>query len=373
MTYPESAEHTTRPEEWLALRPRDTVFVRDGRSFDAGADVAADTVHPWPSTLAGAVRAAYGREPAEVRGPVLARLGKTGWRPHFPVPADVVRRPGGKWAYLLRPDPELAPVVTDLGGASGELLAPPRVMRVEPVPGWMPVRQLAAYLGGDLPAGGFDLQLLKLLGAGDEPFAPEPRVGLARTRGRTAREGFLYQSTHLRPRDGWAFLVGCVQPAGWNATAAGPVPLGGRGRLVDVAPATGMGWPEAPERFPDGRVLVYVATPALWPGGWRPELPQGVALCGAAVRPAQPVASASPYLARRDGKRLIETVTLRWAVPAGSVYLLRFTGRDAALRWALEHHGRALGPAMGATDTEDRLRTAGFGVVLTGTWKEPEW
>ena len=43
---------------WLALTPRDTVFVRDGRSFDAAADATAVTVRPWPSTVAGAVGAA---------------------------------------------------------------------------------------------------------------------------------------------------------------------------------------------------------------------------------------------------------------------------------------------------------------------------
>jgi CRISPR-associated protein Cmr3 len=90
----------------------------------------------------------------------------------------------------------------------------------------------------------------------------------------------------------------------------------------------------------------------------------------------QAVATASPYLAVRDGTSLIDTVTMRWAVPAGAVYLLTFAGTDhanpaaRAAEWAEEHHGCALGPAVGATEDEDRLRTAGFGVVLTGTWKE---
>ena len=33
---------------WLAFRPRDTVFVRDGRSFDAASDPLAQTVRPSP-------------------------------------------------------------------------------------------------------------------------------------------------------------------------------------------------------------------------------------------------------------------------------------------------------------------------------------
>ena len=49
---------------WLAFTPRDTVFVRDGRSFDAAADALAETVRPGPTTIAGAVGAAFGVEPA---------------------------------------------------------------------------------------------------------------------------------------------------------------------------------------------------------------------------------------------------------------------------------------------------------------------
>jgi CRISPR/Cas system CMR-associated protein Cmr3 (group 5 of RAMP superfamily) len=40
---------------WLAFTPRDTVFVRDGRSFDAAADTFSQTVRPTPTTIAGAV------------------------------------------------------------------------------------------------------------------------------------------------------------------------------------------------------------------------------------------------------------------------------------------------------------------------------
>ena len=75
---------------WLAFTPRDTVFVRDGRSFDAAADATGESVRPGPTTIAGAVGAAFGTNPAEVRGPVLARRDGDTWEPYFQVPADLV-------------------------------------------------------------------------------------------------------------------------------------------------------------------------------------------------------------------------------------------------------------------------------------------
>ncbi len=77
----------------------------------------------------------------------------------------------------------------------------------------------------------------------------------------------------------------------------------------------------------------------------------------AAVPGPEPVATASPRDGFRDSRRLY------WAVPPGSVYLLRFGGEAEAASFASRWHGRAYGrPAR------DRLRTAGFGVVLTGVW-----
>ncbi|WP_262391337.1 type III-B CRISPR module-associated Cmr3 family protein [Nocardiopsis sp. CNR-923] len=86
----------------MALRPRDAVQVRDGRTFAAGAGGAAHTQRPWPSTVAGALGAAFAAaagpepgtvpEPRTVRGPFLGRwdTGARRWHLAFPVPADVV-------------------------------------------------------------------------------------------------------------------------------------------------------------------------------------------------------------------------------------------------------------------------------------------
>jgi CRISPR-associated protein Cmr3 len=104
-------------------------------------------------------------------------------------------------------------------------------------------------------------------------------------------------------------------------------------------------------------VLVYLATPGLWPGGWRIPVPPGARLVAAATGEPEPVATLTP------GGDWRQSRVLRWAAPAGSVYLLQFDDAEHGAAWARDVHGTAYGRGL-----KDRLRTAGFGVVLTGAW-----
>ncbi|GGM66713.1 CRISPR-associated protein Cmr3 [Micromonospora sonchi] len=354
---------------WLALTPRDALLVRDGRQFDAGVDTAAEPTHPRPSTVGGAVFSAYGEEPNEIRGPVLAQWHGGWWTSYFPTPADLVRSADDQ-SMVTRLRPTESAAITDLGDDLRHLMAG----EGDPLEGWLTGDSLGKYLRGELIHSDAPYRSVDDLGLGfvrDDPdidpgpLVREPRVGLGRTPQRVAQDGLLYQATFLRPVDGVALLAECVLPQNWQRAANGPVALGGRGRLADVAEVEGVAWPDAPREFPDGRVLVYVATPAIWSGGWRIEEPPGARLVTAAVGPPEPIATASP---RSEGG-VRATRALYWAVPAGSVYLLQFDSADAAAAWALGDgdcagvHGTAYGrPA------KDRLRTAGFGVILTGVW-----
>ncbi|WP_086792725.1 type III-B CRISPR module-associated Cmr3 family protein [Streptomyces thermovulgaris] len=352
---------------WLAFTPRDSLFIRDGRVFDAGADNVARAVWPSPSTIAGAVGAAFGREPVEVRGPVLARRSRRGrWTPYFRTPADVVAVGEHEVARLSPRDmPEGS--TTDLGAVRSWLGAAGSVGMEQRWGGWLPGDEMRRYLAGELtarvtPAGG-------IRHLDQDPAQTEPHVGLARTENRTARTGFLYQAAHLRLAEGWGFLAECVLPDDWGEVEPRrSVQFGGRGRQAWVEVADAVRWPAPPsdERaFSGGRVAVYVATPALWPGGWRIPTPEGAELVTAAVGDAEPVATATP--GPRGGRP--NNRMLRWAVPAGSVYCLRFADAATARAWALggAHAPGAHGTAYGR-EREDRLRTAGFGVVLTGVW-----
>jgi CRISPR-associated protein Cmr3 len=370
---------------WLAFTPRDTVFVRDGRSFDAAADATAQGVLPGPTTMAGAVGAAFGLELSraelraalsggsgprvteEVRGPVLARRDSGGWEPYFPCPADLAVTADESEPEVCRLVPRQQPEgVTDL--AMPRWLVPPDGFEdAEPLRAWIPGSVLAEYLANRLPAaGGSPLAELGPLTRGDEPprldnltdpFRPEARVGLARE-DRSVRAGFLYQATQLRFGDDWAFLAQYTVSEKWEGSARSHVPFGGKGRLADVEPAVA-DWPA-----PGGagkRVLAYLATPAVWTDGWRLPLPDGAVLVAAATGDPQPAASLVP------GKQWEQTRELRWVVPAGSVYLVEFPDDASGAQWARERHGRAL--PRGAAEP-DLLRTAGFGVVLTGVWSD---
>jgi CRISPR type III-B/RAMP module-associated protein Cmr3 len=346
--------------KWLSFTPRDTVFVRDGRSFDAAADTSAVTVRPWPTTIAGAVGAVFrGNNPAEVRGPVLAHREGSGWEPYFPVPADLVVS-----ADITRRVHRLQPL--EPAGSSGTdldmhrwLMPPQNAGKVESFdeafPGCLiPGRVLVRYLAGALPASGTTVTDLKLR----QPLWPEVRVGLARE-GRAVRSGYLYQAAHLRLEDDWAFLAEVTLADGQECQDAEPVPFGGRGRLADVD-AVDVSWPDAGTAQIGRRVLVYLATPAVWLEGWRPPLPAGATLVAAATGKPQPATTLTPGRTWRD------TRVLRWAVPAGSVYLLEFEDDAAGAEWARAWQARALD--RGGTSGEDLVRTAGFGVVLMGAW-----
>ena len=300
---------------------------------------------------------------------MLARRGQDGWTPYFPAPADLVVTADGSDRLVFRLRPEESAGHTDLGDAGAAvpgggvlrwLMPPMDTESVEPLRGWIPGDVLAAYLAGDLPApGGSPLEDLDPLMRGGEltdPFLPERRVGLARE-GRSVRAGYLYQSTHLRSEEGWAFLAEYTGPGERVPQRGNPVPFGGKGRLADIGPAD-MSWPEAGAA--GKRVLVYLATPAVWPAGWRMPVPGDATLIAAATRDPEPAATV------RRGRDWLESRVLRWAVPAGSVYLLEFGDDDAGERWARKWHGVALD--RGTTEDRDLLRTAGFGVVLTGAW-----
>ena len=368
---------------WLSLRPHDAIQVRDGRSFTAGAGGAARTRRPWPSTVAGALGAAFkaaapnansAPKPRTVRGPFLGRWnsGPRRWDLTFPVPADVVPSDSSSklWRQLR---PQDTSVLTDLDQDGLRWLYHSDAgTRDEEL--WWRRSEMQNYLHGE----GIDSELLSSL---TPPMTTEERTGIAR-QDRAARHAHLYSSDYLRLHEyadqEWAFLALCELGPELAPPPPGPVRLGGEGRLADLQMCERqerIALPEKPEHFPEGKVLVYLATPAIWRrrsldnvwrNTWRPPLPNDARLVAAAVNGPEHVASAGPD--RRGG---VGYAWLRWAVPAGSVYLLQFTGSDperAAKLWAERTHGRAWGEDNDSDQDSQQLATAGFGLILTGTW-----
>ncbi|MDE3725304.1 type III-B CRISPR module-associated Cmr3 family protein [Nocardiopsis sp. N85] len=365
---------------WVTVDPHDTVQVRDGRSFDAGAGGVAHSVRPWPSTAAGALAAALGGEPESLRGPFVAHRDGTEWSPYFPAPLDLVTEPDAADVWRLC-HPQVEDGGVDREGGEGDdvrirtdlqasghpdlvpLSLPEGVEEADPLSGLVPGGVLKSYLHGTLVDAG-EVVSQDEWGRVEEPVTAESRIGVGLDPdARTVKGGLLYRTTHLRLEEDWAFAVHLTPRPGRHRPVeevAEPVRFGGLTRLADLAPAQVTGWPDPPEDFPDGKVLLYVATPAVWPTGWVPPLPDDARLVSAVVGAPLPVATASPV---RDYKHFQRTRAMAWAVPPGSIYLLQFLDPDDATTWAHSQHGLALGPAA-----RPRWDTAGFGVVLTGVW-----
>lgn len=345
---------------WVVLEPLDTIVVRDGRAFDAGTHSEARAVPPTPATVAGAIGAAYGAAPGagrngadarghnlpeRIQGPFVVRRDGDGWRTQWPIPRDVVRplrgRPFRLGLAFLGEDEQLdlgVPAVLDDGGRSTDSLE-----------GWWDGRTLTRYLHDGVVS---ERRL-------PEPWLRERRVGLARTQERTAADGMIYVTEHLRLAEGHGLAARCV--GGPDPELPGLVNLGGRGRRAELHRAADIEVPPPPGDLPGGRLLVYLATPALLPGGdWRPDLRRwpGAELVTAATGPAQVVTTATPRRGRiGDG-------LMMWAVPPGSVYYLQFPDEQAAAQAAAHLHEHGLDQA------EDWMRTAGFGFALVGRWRQ---
>ncbi|MDS1269709.1 type III-B CRISPR module-associated Cmr3 family protein [Lipingzhangella sp. LS1_29] len=383
---------STAVSTWLALRPQDSVHVRDGRPFVGGTGGSAHTVRPGPTTVAGAIGAACHqagahRNPAAVRGPLLAEFDpEQGWRSYLPMPRDLVRTDTNKartdttdgtdQALLQRrhlPSDSAAPwagVVTDLHEKltlqGRQPLHPLHLHNVpgktEPMTGWGSSALLRNYLHGDTltPGASKPVPASEFRYGATDPLVSERRLGLALDDHRIARTGMLYQTTHWRLQYDWAFLAEVEDLPCADEQLPHAVGFGGAGRLAELERIPGMHWPDAPLAFPDGQLLLYLATPAAWAEGWLPPIPAEVSIVAAALGDPHVVSTATADPNRRQrlsGTRRFTTV------PAGSVYWLRFPSAQAAVDWSHDHHGRALGPAV-----DERLDTAGFGIVLTGVW-----
>jgi CRISPR-associated protein Cmr3 len=220
---------------------------------------------------------------------------------------------------------------------------------------WLDADQLHRYLDG-----GAEEVCAELTEERPQPqLVTERRVGLARTPDRTVAPGFLYAAEFWRPAvDGIGFACR-VEPGGGPTGLARPVVrLGGEGRHAQVRlhEPDVVSLPLPPGEFEDGRLLLYLATPAIFPDGWRPPVEPRFLVAACVEGPEAVVGfDGSDADGRPTGW------ALRWAVSAGSVYYLRFPPGEAE-RFTEHVHGRCLEQAT------PRLRTAGFGMCLVGRW-----
>lgn len=366
----------------------DPLLFGTGRPFSAVPGSRAESLPlPPPSTLAGMVRSATGRDDTGrfdveripellaygVRGPVLATLGGdmslAGLA--FPAPADAVRLAGTEpdAPHRLR---RLRPLAlreadrTDLSGLAPVGMVPPSPDKpARRAPTFWTQDDLVAWL--EAPADGQNWSTER----GVHAPGAEVRIHVRVRPDGTADEGGLYSTTGRRfARD--TGMLGLY----WETDAPlpeGQVTLGGEGRLA-VAQRTRLALPEPSEAVlrsaSAGWVRAYLFTPGAFGGARLPQL-LGAEVVAQASQRALTISGwdlaggkpeAGPYknagVVRKGGR----PKPTRRLVPAGAVYFLRLTGTPeqnqdfVRQRWA-----RSLCP-----NSQDRLD--GFGLALFGTW-----
>lgn len=280
----------------LALLPRDGLFCKDGRGWRTSASGRGHGLEwPWPSTVLGALRTAWGREEEARRGlsfgPVdwrertaPIRLGKTlvARRPlgadwcaeHtvWPVPLDALWREGSPTAARLEP---IAPTLPTLGpddDAAREALWKPALddsAKAMARPLWWSHRELSAWLAGEP---------VSVLPAHDKlamARRQQVHVGIDPDTG-AAREAVLFSHDVVETLERgaeWAIGLEVDLPTGDSPRLA---TLGSDARLARVEPLPEAMFEPPPRllevfrRNPAGLRLVAV-TPLEFARGWLPD------------------------------------------------------------------------------------------------------
>lgn len=387
---------------WL-VEPRMPLVVRDGRPND-GRSSSRTLPMVLPSTIAGVARTRLGSdeqgrfelagraEPllqVAVRGPILMECGAL--RPLAPAPAD---------ALLLRDDSNtsrlraLRPISLP-EGASTSLpeehrpigLEKERALAGKPArdaPRWWAWGSLEAWLTKPRDLDGEEAD--EFLRGGLASLPVDRRVHVEQGPGETAEEGMLFATSGLcfstRADDAPGIpdrdlgLLVEVEDATLEGRARtireGLAPFAGERRLVHWRRLEADPWPAPPAAMVShvarpGRsccLRLLLLTPALFAGGWRPNLEGGplsravegvsVRLIGAAV--GRPTTASGWDFARRAPK------ASRRAAPAGAVYWLELEG-DAAARSAWLERVWMSNVSDEAQDRRDGWGLAALGVA----------
>ena len=358
----------------------DTWFFRESRPHGSvGAAELASLFPPPARTVAGAVRTLLGevqgvdwrRFPGDypdlqaliglgddlgaldLCGPFLMHDGER----LYPAPLHLLEKRDGDAATYTRLRPG-APIVCDLG----RVCLPEMV---EAISGAKPLEKVWLKAA--------DLQRVLVGGVPEKPlraaelYAAEPRLGIARNNARgTVEESMLYQTRHIRLREGVAVGVGVRGPA--TLPTGGVLRFGGEGRpaAVRIGDACPQPQPVLPAKKGAG-VLLMLLTHADLGGDWLPSgfAPReqdgatvwygeihGIGLCIHAACLGKPVREGGWDLARNVPRAVAPLV------PAGSVWFC--TLDDPAKAASL--HGARIGK-----DT-----SLGRGELAVGTWQPKE-
>lgn len=379
----------------LALVPRDGIFCKDGRGWhtsDSGRGHGLDW--PWPSTILGALRTAWGRAEEGRRGTLFGpddwrtrtagiRLGRTlvlrrpigaHWTTGdavWPVPADAVWLEDRSDVERLDPVPVGLPTLgRDDDEARETLMRPVLAGAGKPIasPRWWSSEELSTWLSGaSVP-----------VRRPDEALATTRRlqahVGILAEEF-TADEGVLFSHDvieTLDPKAEWAIGLEVVLPEGDLSAVA---TLGSDARLVRIESLSGALF-EPPARVieafrvPSAGLRLVAVTPICFERGW---LPDGIDGHGATYRGRLPGIEHEVVLraafvpgpihvsgwdmAANHGKGAPKP-TSRMVAPGAVYFFERTDGQPFG-----EADARALWLAAFGSRTDE-----GFGRVVAGVW-----
>lgn len=380
----------------LALVPRDGLFCKDGRGWHTSASGRGHGLDwPWPSTILGALRSAWGRGEEARSGSLFGpdgwrtrtapiRLGRTlvlrrrhggAWRVEdttWPVPADALWLEGRREVHRLEP---VEPLVPTLGrdddeareglmrpvlDGAGKPLAPPRWWSSEDFSAWLAGRTVSVRDRGDVLATARRVQV-------HVGILPEEL---------TADEGVLFSHDvieTLHPSAEWAIGAEVALPDG---ALSGMATLGSDARLARVEPLpTALFEPPArlleAFRSPSKGLRVVAVTPLCFEKGWLPDglnenggaysgrlpgIDHDVMLRAAFV--PRPIHVSGWDMAANQGKGAPKP-TSRMVAPGAVYFFERTDGKPF-----VEADARALWLAAMGTRTDE-----GFGRVVAGVWR----
>lgn len=379
----------------LALVPRDGLFCKDGRGWHTSASGRGHGLDwPWPSTILGALRSAWGRGEEARSGArfgsddwrtrtVAVRLGRTlvlrrqhgkAWRDEdtvWPVPADALWLEGQPEVHRLDPVQPVAPTLGRDDDAAREALWRPLLTDAgKPLASsrWWSGADFAAWLS------------CKPVAVRDRRYALstarrlQVRIGI-RSEELTADEGVLFSHDVVETVDRsaeWAIGVEVALPEG---TLSGVATLGSDARLarVESLPAALF---EPPARLleafrsPSQGLRVVAVTPLCFVKGWLPDgleenggsytghlpgIDHEVVLRAAFV--PRPVHVSGWDMAANHGKGAPKP-TSRMVAPGAVYFFERTDGKPFG-----EDEARALWLAAVGQRAEE-----GFGRVVAGVW-----
>ncbi len=362
------------------LEPLDTLFFGDGSPFNAGETGQMEvlgTFPPSPTTVVGALRAAFARElgwprngwnqrivealgdgrdlgPLRFSGPYVVKDGDV----LFPAPLHLLRskqsEPEGKVHFMfLKPGGNA--FSTDIGEARLPEAEAKRDDSGREITGFKPLGDayltregMEKALRGEPPGPDEVLDGATLWGG-------EPRVGIRRhPEKRTTEEDALYQITHVRPKKGVALAMGVD---GYDGEAPGLLTLGGESRMAGLKSASSFAFPKAPALEPEGGTLRYTATlitPArLREEGWRKPCGELPGLPGKVVS----ACAGKPLMIGGWDTEKKEPLALEPHLPPGSTWFMEVSA-DKAEKVRKMHAGHI-----------GERQEWGYGQILIGAWR----